>query len=81
MLRFLGSDNLVVVVDDEPAVARPGRDVLSKDLGENIDLRSRAGERSKVLAQAHLAVGHELWKRLAPTQVPAPLHPSTTGVR
>ena len=59
-LGFFGSGDLVVVVDDEPAVARPGREVLIRDLRKNVDLRGGARECPQMLAQAHLAVGHEL---------------------
>ncbi len=39
---FLRSDDLVVVVDDEPAIGGPGSEILGKDLRENVNLRGRA---------------------------------------
>jgi hypothetical protein len=55
----LSAADLLVLVDDEPAVARPGIEVLTEDLGEDVDILGRRRNSAEMLAKTDVAVGDD----------------------
>ncbi len=81
MLGVLSPDDLVVVVEDEPAVGRPALEILRRE-----SRRGRRPSRWSPIAPADARADaprsrSRALKRLAPSQAPAPLHRSTTDAQ